>query len=217
MIKAVIFDLDGTLYDYDKAHASAVEGLFCEASRLLSIGKNDFADAFEWGKNQVKTRVPTQGACHNRLLYIENALECLGFKPAIHALELYESYWSTFLGNMQLRQGAIELLNYLQGKKIKICLCSDMTAHIQYRKLKKLEIAKYFDFIVTSEEAGVEKPDERIFRLALGKLGLDAREAIFVGDNFERDISGAANAGIQAFIVAQNDDIAELIMRNLHS
>ena len=200
MIKAVIFDLDGTLFDYTRSHNAALVNLTLEGGRLLNISQAEFSIAYEWGREKVKNNIPIQAASHNRLLYIENALEHLGFKPALFALNLYDVYWNTFLDNMSLLEEADELLEYLRRKGIKICLCSDLTAHIQYRKLRKLSIETCFDYIVTSEEAGIEKPNKRIFHLALDKLNVKAEEAVFIGDNKDRDIKGAEEVGMKAFL-----------------
>lgn len=210
MIKAVIFDLDGTLYDYEEAHKPALDHLMLAGSELLEMSITDFSDAYEWGKKQVKNLISATAASHNRLLYIENALEHLGFKPAMYALELYDAYWDTFLNHMRLREGVVELLDYLLNNHTKISLCSDLTAHIQYRKLKRLGIEKYFDYIVTSEEAGVEKPNERIFHLALDKLGVSPKEAVFIGDTIDRDIQGAEKVCMRAHLYSK-DAIKQII------
>ena len=71
-----------------------------------------------------------------------------------------------------------------------------MLAGIQMRKIRQLGLAERVDFLVTSEEAGRDKPDAAIFRLALYKAGCAASEALMVGDNFAHDISGAHRVGI---------------------
>ena len=57
---------------------------------------------------------------------------------------------------------------------------------------------KYLNHLVTSEEAGCEKPGQNIFRLALEKLNLEANEVCMIGDNFDKDIIGASNVSIQS-------------------
>ena len=71
-----------------------------------------------------------------------------------------------------------------------------MTAHIQFRKLERLGISGYIDYMTTSEEAGVEKPDIRIFNMALNKLGLPPEEVMYIGDSYRKDVLGAKNTGI---------------------
>ena len=73
-----------------------------------------------------------------------------------------------------------------------------MTAYIQYKKLEKLGVLKYLDFIVTSEEAGEEKPTPRFFELCVKKAGCKPEECVFIGDSLKKDVQGAADAGLAA-------------------
>jgi putative hydrolase of the HAD superfamily len=70
---------------------------------------------------------------------------------------------------------------------------------IQRAKIERFELANYFDALIVSGEVGVAKPDPAIFALALARLGVEAREALFVGDSPEYDMRGAEAAGI-AFV-----------------
>jgi putative hydrolase of the HAD superfamily len=94
------------------------------------------------------------------------------------------------------REGAKEFLESLRVPK---CLVTDFTVELQYRKLAKLGMLTFFDYIVTSEEVGAEKPAPKIFASALKKLNADASQAAMIGDDFEKDILGAAEFGMQAF------------------
>lgn len=104
-------------------------------------------------------------------------------------------YWDTFLENMKPFD---EIYDLLERYKNKICLVTDLTAHIQYRKIKKLELDKYCSQIITSEEAGKEKPHPYMFIQALYKLNLKPNEVCIIGDSFKKDIFGATNMNIDA-------------------
>ena len=69
---------------------------------------------------------------------------------------------------------------------------------LQYQKIERAGLKDYFAAIVVSREAGVKKPDPRIFTLALDQLGVAARDSVFVGDTLKTDISGAHAAGMKA-------------------
>lgn len=69
---------------------------------------------------------------------------------------------------------------------------------VQYRKLEALQISRFFDCIVLSEEAGVDKPDPRIFQHAASILGVSPEACLHVGDLFEMDVVGAKQSGMQA-------------------
>ncbi|MDD2981458.1 MAG: HAD-IA family hydrolase, partial [Hespellia sp.] len=75
---------------------------------------------------------------------------------------------------------------------------SDMTSYIQNKKLEKMNIAKYFDAVVTSEEAGRDKPGPEIFELCAKKAGCQVEECLFIGDSEEKDYMGAKDVGMQA-------------------
>ena len=80
---------------------------------------------------------------------------------------------------------------------IRIGIGTDMTAHIQYRRLEFLNLSPYIDFIVTSEEAGVEKPTPHLFELCVEKAGVPAGECAFIGDNLTKDVKGAWDNGLK--------------------
>ena len=94
----------------------------------------------------------------------------------------------------------MEFIEKLHRAGVKIALCTDMTAHIQYRKIKHLGLNKFIDSMVTSEETGLEKPARIMFELALKKLNVKAAETAYFGDSPERDMAGAKKAGITPFL-----------------
>jgi HAD superfamily hydrolase (TIGR01509 family) len=68
-------------------------------------------------------------------------------------------------------------------------------------KLRRVGLAEYFEVILDSHEEGVEKPDPRIFQLALERLGARAEEAVHVGDYYHIDVVGARAAGVRAVLL----------------
>ncbi|MDD6656338.1 MAG: HAD family hydrolase [Lachnospiraceae bacterium] len=198
MLKAMIFDLDDTLYAYeplDKKARINVEKFTCEA---LGISGEQYKEAYRFGREETKKRLPDVGAGHNRLLYCQKTLEYLGVPPMPLSLRMYEQYWGTFLREMQLFPGVKELFSLLEEKQIPIMICTDLTAHVQHRKIEALGIASDIKYLVSSEEAGKEKPAREIFDLCLEKLNLPPEHIWYVGDNFKKDVEGAMQAGIQA-------------------
>lgn len=170
MLRAVIFDLDDTLYEYETLNQVAIARLCVFTCERLGISEHQFHTAFDWGREETKRLLGNTGASHNRLLYCQKTLEHLHQPPTILALEMYETYWGYMLEHMCLRDGAEELLKYCTDRGLKIGVCTDLTAYIQHRKLRKLGLSSYVDALVTSEEAGIEKPSEVIYSLMLEKL-----------------------------------------------
>ena len=205
MFKGAIFDLDDTLYNYKDINNIAIEKVCEYVCVQLNIDKHTFYNAFEIARENTKNFMTYDCAAqHNRIIYFQKTLEVLGVNPIAYALEMYDIYWNTMLKKMELNDGVLDLFEYLKEKNIKIGICTDLTTHIQHRKLRKLEIDKYIDCIVTSEEAGLEKPNPRMFELCLKKLGLQPQETFYVGDSFKKDIIGANSVGIFPIWLSDN-------------
>ena len=198
-VKAVLFDLDNTLYDFSSAHRLALRALAEYGQSRFDVPARRFLLAYQQADKQLKTELPYVAACHNRVIIAQRMLELLGLPSVVTPLELYETYWGTLLRAIKPYPGAAELLGRLHDQGIRIGICTDMTAHIQHRKIAALGLASCLDAMVTSEEAGVEKPNPKIFRDCLRKLHAEPNEAIFIGDSFERDVCGAHAAGLIPF------------------
>ena len=198
MIKAVIFDLDDTLYDYKALERAAFECVGELVRERLGVSEEQCEEAFMRARHATKEMLGETATSHSRMLYFQKTLEYLDIRPLYLALEMYETYWGFFLVNMSMYPGARELLEALHEKYIRVGVCTDLLAHIQHRKLRRLGMMDDVDCLVTSEEAGVEKPAPGIFKLCLEKLRLPAEVVCFVGDNLERDVKGAMAAGLQA-------------------
>jgi putative hydrolase of the HAD superfamily len=200
MFKAVIFDIDGTIYSYLDNDRFAVKKLCEYAENVLKVEEAEFRTVYKEARRIVKEeRLTDGGSRHSRVLFFQTALELLGKNPFCHILEMYDIYWDNFLANMKPFDGAAEFIQKLKSNGVKIALCTDMTSHIQYRKIKQLGLNKFIDFMVTSEETGLEKPARVMFELALKKMDVTAADTAYFGDSPERDIAGAANVGITPF------------------
>lgn len=197
MYKAIVFDLDDTLYEYESLNREAIHMVYDYSCKQLEISESVFESILNHAKNEVKKVLKDTASSHNRLLYFQKMLEYLEKCPTDLALNMYEIYWNHILDNMVLRDGALELLTYCRQREIKIGICTDLTVHIQHRKLKRLGIDKLVDAIVTSEEAGKEKPSEIIYQMILSKLKVTPEDALFIGDNLKKDVEGPQHIGMK--------------------
>jgi putative hydrolase of the HAD superfamily len=201
-IKALLLDLDDTLYAYKPCHQAGYEACRALAKVKYGIADADFENAWKQGRNRVHKDLHGQGASHSRLLYVQKLYESLFNKTnPVFTLEMEERYWSVFLETMEFNPGVEEFLQTAKDKGIRMCIVTDLTAQIQMRKWMKLDLGRYIDFLVTSEEAGVEKPGAYMFELAMEKLGVKAEECVMIGDSEEKDIKGAEAIGIKAYKV----------------
>ena len=196
MMKAVIFDLDNTLYNYDKAHAAAFAALRRFVRENMALPGERF-DAFHAEASRILTlRCGGGPAIHNRLIRFQILLELAGL-PIGAAPAMADCYWRTLLDHMEAEPGAAETLQALQAMGLRIGVGTNMTADRQFEKLKRLELLRWVNFLVTSEELGVEKPDPRLFALCALKAGAGESSCCFVGDSLEKDALAARRAGMK--------------------
>lgn len=195
--KGILLDIDNTLYAYEPMHQYALQCLFHKIEQDFGVAEVDIKSAFKMAKLYVKQDTPETASSHNRLLYIQKLCELLSLDALRNSLSLYETYWQNFLDKMALSDGA--QVFFKRTEDTPICLLTDLTAHIQHRKVAKLGLNKWARFMVTSEEAGCEKPHPYMFHLALSKLGLQPGDVCMVGDSYKKDIQGAARLGIPAY------------------
>lgn len=189
---AVYFDLDNTIYEYEITHQLALDSVLRRVHGTLGISKETFLNALTKSKRELKNRLGNTAASHSRLLYFKRTLETLGFGPQpLISLELENVYWSTFLIEMKLFEDVVDLFEDLRVAGIPMALVTDLTAQVQLRKVTFLGIDNYFDVIVTSEEAGEEKPSAKPFEMAMDLLGDKKGDSWFIGDNGDKDVSGA--------------------------
>ena len=198
MIKAVIFDLDNTLYNFDAANEFGIRALAAYTELVFGWDYPRMKDLYEESREKLTERMGDVGSAHNRLLRFQNLLEEKKLPLHPHALEMAKAYWRGVLDNMEPSPGAREIMEELRRMGIRIGLGTDMTAYMQYEKLIRLGLMEYMDFIVSSEEAGTDKPGNAFFMLCARKAGCLPGECLFIGDNIVRDYGGAAAAGMQA-------------------
>ena len=204
--KAVIFDTDNTLYSYMPAHEAAIKSVIKKAVSIFGVSKAEFIHAFEVSRSDVKKKLGNTASSHSRLLYFQKTIEYLGMGTRIlTTLDLEQTYWRTFLANAKLFPDVLNFLQQLKNKEIKTANITDLTAQIQFRKMVYFGLDEYFDYVVTSEEAGADKPDIKPFVMALDKLQTPPQEVWMIGDSVSCDIVGAKEANIVSFQIKNSN------------
>ncbi len=198
--RALCFDLDDTLYGYAACNEL---GLIAAHRVLLGHSQKSFEEfmlVHDRVRLELAAELKGQAASHNRAIFFKRMVERL-VNPGRGglAVELFDTYWQSFLSAMSPAPAAREVLDAL-GREYSLALVSNHTTDIQLRKLRALQLETCFPVVVTSEEAGVEKPNARIFELALTSLGTAAGETVMIGDSPRVDLRGARAAGMRCVL-----------------
>lgn len=196
--KGILLDLDNTLYDYEPCHVYALEK--CHTFFSDNVQKVDFETFYNLylqGRRAVKKNNSATVGSRSRHLYFQLMLEIgYGETDVKNSLRLGDIYWESFIEKMMVRSWVLEFLKSAKTHGIKVVLVTNQESSLQYKKLMHLGLERLIDYMVTSEEAGVEKPDIKIFRMALDKIGMKIDDVIMIGDDPEEDGKGATSAGI---------------------
>ena len=203
-VEGVLVDIDDTLYPYEPAHQAAITA--CYEQYLAKTGDDieasDFNIWYRANRSAVTKALSPQGACRSRFFAFQAMLEDKKIPHSYTlAAQLENAYWETFIERMLICDDAKIFLERCRKNDIKVCAVSDMQAQIQIRKLVALGLYPLIDFLVTSEEVGVEKPCKLIFERALQKIMCDPSRTIMIGNSQTKDVDGAKNIGMTAFKV----------------
>lgn len=197
-IRHVFFDLDHTLWDFDKNSGLTFDKIF--KMNDLSINLSSFLEVYEpinlkYWKLYRDEKIDKQTLRYARLNDTFKILEIPVKSSLIHKISKdYISYLSTF---NHLFEGTIEILDYLKSK-YKLHIITNGFKEVQQKKLNKANIDHFFETVTNSEMVGVKKPNPKIFNHALQMAKAKKTESIMIGDNYEADVLGAIHFGIQA-------------------
>ncbi|PEI56498.1 HAD family hydrolase [Priestia aryabhattai] len=189
MIKAVIFDLDGTLLDRDSSLKHFIQDQYERYSKELAhIPKQKYISRFieldqkgyVW-KDKVYQQLLNEYDLSN-LTWEEMLDDYLHYFPAHCVPFLHMEH----------------VLKELKKKGLLLGMITNGFTDFQWMNIKALRIDHYFDTILVSEQEGIKKPHKDIFLRALKALDVSAEESVYVGDHPENDVLGARGAGMHA-------------------
>ena len=197
-VKGILIDLDNTLYDFSEMNRRASRKAHKHIRKYI-----DFESFFSQYTSLLKKNMEKgRPSDHSRFQIFRQMLEERNVPQAWALAEKTESsFWDYFIGHIRPDKEALAFLKKAKENNIPVCLVSDMFGNIQAKKLQKMKLEKYIDFIVTNDEVFCDKPHPEIFRKALEKLKIQPEKAIMVGDNPIKDIQGAAAASIKGYLV----------------
>lgn len=211
--KHLFFDLDRTLWDFEKSALEAFK-IMQESFDLKTKGINDWRKFHEKYEihNLALWDLYRQGKIEKEQLRwkrFADTLQEYGINNQQLAQELGDEYVRLSPRIVNLYPHVLEVLDYL-SKKYHLHIITNGFEEVQHIKLQTSGMDKFFDVIVTSEKAGIKKPDKGIFEFALKNARATKEESLMIGDDYEVDILGAKAAGIDQVFFSPNNENNEL-------
>lgn len=195
----LFIDLDNTLYDFSGNSREAYSTVY------TLLGYDRWFDSFEHyytiyeEYNQQQWALYAEGKITKERLNAERYAHPLRVAGVPDADVVGARFWAEAMQRLPLGRRlmpyAREVLEYL-CPRYSLYILSNGFTELQARKMQSAGIAHYFDGMVLSEDIGVNKPSPVIFEHALRVAGVSTAEALMIGDNFEVDIEGAQQVGM---------------------
>lgn len=195
-LKAVLFDLDNTLMDRDYTFRSFARQLVSEHLDQLSLEQQE-ETVHDLIKADADGYRPKQG-------FFMEMLDNLPWQEEMDMEKLTAYYDANYMTHAQVMRHSKECLAQVHSLGLITGLITNGYSHLQNGKIDQLGLRSYFDAIIISEEVGIRKPDQEIYRIALDRLGVTAEETVIVGDHPVNDIWGAAKVGIKGIWLRRN-------------
>jgi putative hydrolase of the HAD superfamily len=221
MIKHIFFDLDHTIWDFDKNAEETLHELY-EVYKLRDLGllsAHEFITKYTENNHSLWAQYHL-GLISKDLLRAERFRKTfieLGVHPDHVPHQFEEDYVKISPTKTNLFEGARKVLAYLQ-KKYTLHIISNGFKETTLTKMDLSGLNPYFSNVIISEEVGVNKPDKAVFQYAIDKATAKVDESIMIGDSLEADIYGAQNFGMKAifFNPLNKEKPADVSMQIMH-
>lgn len=199
-IRHIFFDLDHTLWDFDRNSGLAFNSIF--EKHRIKVRLEEFLAVYapinaDYWKLYREDKVTKEDLRHGRLKDAFKGMKVNVTDSQIKDLSI--DYIDHLPRHNHLLEGTLEILDYLRPL-YKLHIITNGFKEVQHKKMESSGILEYFSTITTSEDVGVKKPNRRIFEVALENATAKVDESIMIGDNLEADIIGAKNFGMQAIL-----------------
>ncbi len=221
MIEAIIFDVDGTLYNETDAKIKAELLTAQFISEHSQYSRNEVYFAYLKSKAEIIEKYDSYTVRNDRVKWYKNALEKLKISN-ITPIEASNYYWDIVLDDIEPYLDLTLVIDEL-AKNYDLYILTDEFLEIQIKKLNRLGLKDYFCEIVSSEINGKTKPDRELFEYMLDLVGKPAKNVAMIGDNPKADMIGANQVGIHSIWLKRgkyhyyshsNESKAELTIHN---
>ena len=197
-IKHIFFDLDHTLWDFEKNSELALQKVFTKQNITLSLDL--FLEVYKPINFEFWRLFRNEKVTKSELRYgrLKKTFDALNYSISDDLIDIIAIEYIEFLPDFNyLFDGTFEILDYLKAK-YKLHIITNGFEEVQLKKLKTSKIIDYFDAIITSESVGVKKPNPKVFKYSLKLANAKKENSIMIGDSIEADVLGAINFGFPA-------------------
>jgi len=218
-IEHIFFDLDHTLWDFEKNSKETLSQLF------VNLHLNDQIESFERFFKKYKEINKRYWNLYRQNKVTKNQVRDGRFKDTLaffkindldqKSSELSHNYVTLGPTKTNLFPHTHHILSKL-SKNYKLHIITNGFSEVQDIKLTKSNLKQYFDVIVCSEETGYKKPHKTVFNTALNKAKTTNKQSVMIGDSYEADVIGALRAGMKAIWFNPDYEIAKKIVHQIN-
>ncbi|AWR94408.1 HAD family hydrolase [Acidianus brierleyi] len=227
-IRAIFFDFDNTLVDFETNSKRALDVLSKELYTYLidnNLSLNISSSEINEIVTSISCKLDSEGV-YDRTIWIEKILEKLGI--SVNKEQIFEwvsLYWS-IASDTKVFDDVQDTLDFLKkkGYKLGIITNSDGEGGSKSRRLENFPLIKYFDIIVIGGENNIKpKPSVQPFIVGCEKLSLSSDQCVMVGDDPVKDCLAAKKAGLNSILIDRQNKVkfaelyADLVIRNIKS
>lgn len=196
-ITDLFFDLDHTIYDFDKNSALTFHAVFTE---MQLSGVDEFMMHFKPINDLYWERFAKDEISRDFLRYgrLKDTFTAINLNVSDdHIYQIADYFIENLSTHNHVFNGAHETLDHLKTK-YRLHIITNGPEVVQEKKLKNAQLDHYFNTITNAEKAGVKKPHPTIFKYALNAANVKPENSLMIGDNINADVNGAINVGMQA-------------------
>lgn len=197
-IEHIFFDLDHTLWDFEKNSDLTFHKLF--EKHAIDTNLSEFLSVYkplnrEFWKLYREEKISKEALRYQRL---KKAFDTVNYSISDSLIDVVAIEYIEYLPHFNhLFEHTFEVLDYLKPK-YQLHIITNGFEEIQTKKMQSSNIHHYFDKIITSESVGVKKPNPKVFEHAIQVANARIENSIMIGDSIEADIEGALQVGMQA-------------------
>lgn len=216
-ITDVFFDLDHTLWDFDKNSALTFDKIF--KLNNIEVDLQEFLFYYEpinlkYWKLYREEKIDKPSLRFGRL---NDAFSAINFTVKDDVIrQLSKDYIAHLSSFNHLFENTFEILDYLKTS-YSLHVITNGFREVQHKKMTNSKINQYFKTITNSESVGVKKPNPKIFNHALKVANVNVDQCVMIGDNYEADILGAIDVGMDAIYFAPHNNHTDLTVKHINN